>query len=153
MVRDGKVLNGSSYVIIGVTSGGNATFSGLWAGDGGEGAKFRLEVLTEIKNRCVADVYIAVCAGLKGLPDAINTVWDRTICADCVIYLLHNIFRYAAHQYWDETGRGLKPVYTTATAAASSSVRRVRRQMGRPLPGNRQTMGERLDRIRIVPGL
>ena len=63
----------------------------MWAGDGGEGAKFWLAVLTEIKNRGTGDV----CDGLKGLPEAVNTVWDRAIIQTCVIHLLRNTFRYA----------------------------------------------------------
>ena len=67
----------------------------VWAGDGGEGAKFWLAVLTEIKNRGTGDVCIVVCDGLKGLPEAVNTVWDRAIIQTCVIHLLRNTFRYA----------------------------------------------------------
>jgi hypothetical protein len=77
-VRDGQVRNKPIYVVIGVTVNGERDILGLWAGDGHEGAKFRLQVLTELKNRGVADVCIAVCDGLRGLPDAINTVWELT---------------------------------------------------------------------------
>ena len=70
-VRDGQVANRPIYVAIGVTVNGERDILGLWAGDGGEGAKFWLSVLTEIKNRGVADVCIVVCDGLKGLPDSI----------------------------------------------------------------------------------
>ena len=59
---------------IGVTCAGERDILGLWAGDGGEGPKFWLSVLSEIKNRGTADVRIMVCEGLKGLPEAINTV-------------------------------------------------------------------------------
>jgi hypothetical protein len=78
-VRDGQVTNRPIYVVIGVTVAGERDILGLWAGDGGEGAKLWLAVLTEIKNRGVADVCIAVCDGLKGLPEAISTVWERTV--------------------------------------------------------------------------
>jgi transposase-like protein len=72
-VRDGQVMNKPIYVVIGVTVNGERDILGLWAGDGGEGAKFWLSVFTEIKNRGVKDVCIAVCDGLKGLPEAITT--------------------------------------------------------------------------------
>lgn len=78
-VRDGQVTNRPIYVAVGVTCAGERDILGLWAGDGGEGAKFWLSVLTEIKNRGVGDVCILVCDGLKGLPEAVNTVWDRVI--------------------------------------------------------------------------
>ncbi|WP_233464078.1 IS256 family transposase, partial [Nocardia gipuzkoensis] len=85
-VRDGQVVNRPVYVVIGVTCAGERDILGLWAGDGGEGAKFWLQVLTEIRNRGVADVCIAVCDGLKGLPDAINTVWEHTVVQTCFIH-------------------------------------------------------------------
>jgi len=73
-VRDGQVMNKPVYVVIGVTVNGERDILGLWAGDGGEGAKFWLSVFCEIKNRGVDDVCIAVCDGLKGLPEAIDGV-------------------------------------------------------------------------------
>ena len=101
-VRDGQVSNRPVYVAIGVTCAGERDILGLWAGDGGEGAKFWLSVLTEIKNRGTGDVCIVVCDGLKGLPDAINTVWPRAVVQTCVIHLLRNTFRYASRKYWDQ---------------------------------------------------
>ena len=71
-VRDGQVRNKPAYVVVGVTVRGDGDILGLWAGDGGEGAlrfeQFWLQVLTELKNRGVHDVCIAVCDGLKALP-------------------------------------------------------------------------------------
>ncbi|PPJ25547.1 IS256 family transposase [Nocardia nova] len=118
-IREGKVANRPIYVVLGVTVAGERDILGLWAGDGGEGAKYWLQVLTEIKNRGVADVCIAVCDGLKGLPEAINTVWPATVVQTCVIHLLRNTFRYAARQNWDRMSRDLKPVYTAPTEAAA----------------------------------
>jgi putative transposase len=89
-VRDGQVRNKPIYVVIGVTINGERDILGLWAGDGSEGAKFWLQILSELKNRGVADVCIAVCDGLKGLPDAINTVWDLTTVQACIIHLIRN---------------------------------------------------------------
>ena len=53
-----------------------------------------------------------VCDGLKGLPDAVEAVWPRTIVQTCVVHLLRNSFRYAARQDWDKIAKALKPVYT-----------------------------------------
>lgn len=75
-VRDGQVANRPIYIALAVTVDGNRDILGLWTGDGGEGAKYWLQVLTEIKNRGVEDVLMLVCDGLKGLPDAVNTVWS-----------------------------------------------------------------------------
>jgi putative transposase len=83
-IRDGQVSNRPVYVAIGVTVAGERDVLGLWAGDGGEGAKFWLGVLTEIKNRGVADVCIVVCDGLRGLPEAITNVWEPGDRADLI---------------------------------------------------------------------
>jgi putative transposase len=107
------------YVAVGVTCAGERDILGLWAGDGGEGAKFWLAVLTEIKNRGTGDVCIVVCDGLKGLPEAVNTVWDRAIIQTCVIHLLRNTFRYASRKYWDQIAKDIRPVYTAPTEAAA----------------------------------
>jgi putative transposase len=115
-VRDGQVVNRPIYVAIGVTVNGERDILGLWAGDGSEGAKFWLAVLTELKNRGVEDVCIAVCDGLKGLPESINTTWQYAKVQACILHLIRNTFRYASRRDWDELARDLKPVYTAPNA-------------------------------------
>jgi putative transposase len=85
-IRDGQVTNRPIYVVLGVTVDGERDILGLWAGDGGEGAKYWLHVLTEIKNRGTQDVCIVVCDGLTGLPDAIGAVWPQAITQTCVVH-------------------------------------------------------------------
>ena len=116
-VRDGQVANRPIYIALAVTVDGNRDILGLWAGDGGEGAKYWLQVLTEIKNRGVEDVLMVVCDGLKGLPDAVNAVWADTVVQTCIVHLLRNSFRYSARQDWDAISRSLKPVYQAGTVA------------------------------------
>ena len=120
-IRDGQVTNRPIYVVIGVTVHGERDILGLWAGDGGEGAKFWLGVLTELKNRGVADVCIAVCDGLKGLPDAITTTWARTVVQACIIHLIRNTFRYASRRDWDALSKQLRPVYTAPSEQAAAA--------------------------------
>jgi putative transposase len=115
-VRDGQVVNRPIYVVVGVTVNGERDVLGLWAGDGSEGAKFWLAVLTEIKNRGVDDVCIVVCDGLKGLPDSITTTWSFAQVQTCILHLIRNTFRYAGRQHWDELARDLRPVYTAVNA-------------------------------------
>jgi putative transposase len=74
-----------------------------------------------LKNRGVADVCIAVCDGLKGLPETINTVWELTTVQACIIHLIRNTFRYASRKYWDQIARDLRPVYTAATEAEAGA--------------------------------
>jgi transposase-like protein len=119
-IRDGKVANRPIYVALAVTCEGNRDILGLWAGDGGEGAKHWLHVLTELKNRGVHDVLMVVCDGLTGLPDAIGTVWPQTITQTCVVHLLRNSFRYAGRQHWDAIAKALRPVYTAPTETAAT---------------------------------
>lgn len=118
-IRDGQVANRPIYVALAVTVDGERDILGLWAGDGGEGAKFWLHVLTEIKNRGVADVLMVVCDGLKGLPQAIEQVWPQAVVQTCVVHLLRASFRYAGRQHWDAIAKALRPVYTAPTEAAA----------------------------------
>jgi len=118
-IRDGQVANRPIYMALAVTCDGMREILGLWAGDGGEGAKYWMHVLTEIKNRGVADVCMVVCDGLKGLPEAIGTVWPAAVTQTCVVHLLRASFRYAARQDWDAMAKALRPVYTAPTEAAA----------------------------------
>ncbi|MFE3873998.1 IS256 family transposase [Kitasatospora sp. NPDC059146] len=118
-LRDGQVANRPIYVALAVTVEGTREILGLWAGDGGEGAKYWLHVLTEIKNRGVADVCMVVCDGLKGLPDAIAAVWPQAVTQTCIVHLIRASFRYAARQDWDKISKALKPVYTAPTEDAA----------------------------------
>jgi transposase-like protein len=109
-IRDGQVANRPIYVALAVTVEGRRDILGLWAGEhgDGEGAKFWLRVLTEIRNRGVQDVCIAVCDGLKGLPDAVATVWPKTVVQTCIVHLLRNSFKYASRKDWAAIARDLK---------------------------------------------
>ena len=82
----GTVTNRAAYLGVGVDVEGHKHVLGVWLGDGGEGAKFWLTVLTEIRNRGVIDVLIVCCDGLKGLPDAIEATWPHALTQTCVIH-------------------------------------------------------------------
>ncbi len=73
-IRDGQVANRPVYMALAVTAEGTRDILGLWVGDGGEGAKYWQHVLTEIKNRGVADVLMVVCDGLRELPESVTRV-------------------------------------------------------------------------------
>jgi putative transposase len=120
-IRDGNVANRPIYVALAVTCQGTRDILGLWAGEhgDGEGAKYWLRVLTEIKNRGVGDVCLVVCDGLKGLPEAIATVWPQAITQTCVVHLLRNSFRYASKRDWSAIAGDLKPVYTAPSEQAA----------------------------------
>jgi transposase-like protein len=120
-IRDGQVANRPIYVVLGVTADGERDIVGMWAGEhgDGEGAKFWLRVLSEIKNRGTADVLMVVCDGLKGLPDAIAAVRPQAVTQTCVVHLLRNSFRYASRKDWDAIARALRPVCTAPSEAAA----------------------------------
>ncbi|WP_246128100.1 IS256 family transposase [Amycolatopsis rhizosphaerae] len=118
-VRDGQVANQPVYAAIGVTLDGRKDVLGLWAGTGGEGAKFWLSVLMDLKNRGVNDVFFLVCDGLKGLPDSVTAVWPQTIVQTCIIHLIRNTFRLVPRQHWDAIKKDIKPIYTAPNQDAA----------------------------------
>jgi transposase-like protein len=118
-VRDGQVANRPFYAAIGVTLAGERDILGLWAGAGGEGAKFWMSVLTDLRNRGVRDVFFVVCDGLKGLPEVVSNVWPAAIVQTCIIHLIRNTFRLTSRKYWDELKRDVKPIYTAVNATAA----------------------------------
>jgi len=120
-IRDGDVANRPIYVALAVTCDGERDILGLWAGEhgDGEGAKFWLRILAEIKNRGVIDCCIVVCDGLKGLPDAIGQVWPQALVQNCIVHLLRNSFRYASRKDWAAIAKDLKPVYTAPSESAA----------------------------------
>jgi len=118
-VRDGQVANRPVYAAIGVTLEGCKDILGLWAGTGGEGAKFWMSVLTDLRNRGVKDVFFVVCDGLKGLPEVVGNVWPLTTVQTCIIHLIRNTFRLASKRDWDAIKRAIRPIYTAINAAAA----------------------------------
>jgi putative transposase len=78
-----------------------------------------MRVLSEIKNRGTQDCLIVECDGLKGLPEAIATVWPQTIVQTCIVHLLRNSFKYASKKDWAAIAKDLKPVYTAVSESAA----------------------------------
>ncbi len=120
-VRDGQVANRPVYAAIGVTLAGDKDVLGLWAGTGGEGAKFWMSVLTDLRNRGIKDVFFLVCDGLKGLPEVVSNVWPLTTVQTCIIHLIRNTFRLASKRDWDALKRDVKPIYTAVNADAAAA--------------------------------
>jgi putative transposase len=121
-IRDGQVANRPVYVAMGITVDGERDVLGLWVGPaGGEGAKQWMSMLTELRNRGVADVCIVCCDGLKGLPDAVAATWPLATIQTCVVHLVRNSLRYASKADWSQITTGLKTVYTAATVAAAET--------------------------------
>ncbi|RFA11657.1 IS256 family transposase [Subtercola boreus] len=118
-IRDGQVANRPIYAAIGVSLEGEKDILGLWAGTGGEGAKFWMSVLTDIKNRGVTDTFFLVCDGLKGLPEVVGNVWPLATVQSCIIHLIRNTFRLASKKDWDALKKDVRPIYTASSPAAA----------------------------------
>ncbi len=135
-IRDGQVGNRPIYAAIGVDLDGHKDILGLWAGTGGgESAKFWLQVLSELKNRGVEDVFFVVCDGLKGLPDSVGSAYPAAIVQTCIIHLIRNTFRYASKKYWGQIAADLKPIYSAPSAdAAWRAFEEFEEKWGTPYP-------------------
>ena len=133
---------------------GERDILGLWAGTGGEGAKFWMSVLTDLRNRGVKDVFFVVCDGLKGLPEVVGNVWPQTIVQTCIIHLIRNTFRLTSRKYWDALKRDVKPIYTAVNAAAArAAFDELADKWGQRYPAIDPVVGQRLERVHPVPGL
>jgi len=120
-VRDGQVANRPIYAAIGVSLAGEKDVLGLWAGTGGEGAKFWMSVLTDLRNRGIKDTFFVVCDGLKGLPEVVGHVWPLSTVQTCIIHLIRNTFRLSSRKDWDALKHDVKPIYTAVNAEAARS--------------------------------
>ena len=155
-IRDGNVANRPIYVALAVTVDGTRDILGLWAGEhgDGEGAKYWMRVLSEIKNRGTQDVCLVVCDGLKGLPEAIAAVWPAAITQACIVHLLRNSFRYASKKDWAAIAQGPQAgLHRALGSGRVGGVRGLHRDLGAPLPGDHQTVGQRLGGVRAVPAV
>jgi transposase-like protein len=117
---NGVVINRCAYIAVGVDVEGRKHVLGVWLGDGGEGAKFWLSVLTELKNRGVEDVIFVCCDGLKGLPDAIEATWPRASVQTCVVHLIRASIRYCSWKDRKKITAALRPIYTAPSLDAAS---------------------------------
>ena len=114
-----KVVSKAAYTSLAIDFEGHKDLLGLWVSEA-EGANFWLTVLTELKNRGVEDIFIACIDGLKGFPEAINSVFPKTEIQLCVIHQIRNTLRYIASKDQKEFMKDLKPVYKAATEEAAS---------------------------------
>jgi putative transposase len=114
-IRDGAhIHNKAVYLAIGINLQGIKEVLGLWVAQA-EGAKFWLGVVTEMKNRGVADLFIACVDGLKGLPEAIEAVFPRAEVQLCVVHLVRQSLNYVGHKQRKEVASDLRLIYSAAT--------------------------------------
>jgi transposase-like protein len=118
MRSSGHVQNTAVYVALAINLEGNKELLGLWVGEA-EGAKFWLSVLTELKNRGVEDILIAAVDGLKGFPEAIESVYPKTQIQLCIVHMIRNSMRYVPWKERKKVAADLRTIYTAPTLEAA----------------------------------
>lgn len=111
---DGHISNQAVYLAIGINMDGLKEVLGMWIAKT-EGAKFWLSVLTELKNRGLKDIFIASVDGLKGFPDAIETVYPDTQVQLCIVHMVRHSLKYVSWKQRKEMADDLKTIYRAAT--------------------------------------
>ncbi|MFM1272650.1 IS256 family transposase [Yersinia enterocolitica] len=114
----GSVINKAVFLALGINTEGQKELLGMWLAEN-EGAKFWLSVLTELKNRGLQDILIACVDGLKGFPDAINSVYPQTHIQLCIIHMVRNSLKYVPWKDYKAVTGGLKTVYQAPTEEAA----------------------------------
>lgn len=112
---NGHVANKAVYLAIGVNLDGAKEVLGMWVSEN-EGAKFWLQVVTELKNRGLQDIFIACVDGLKGFPDAIEAVYPKTQVQLCIVHMVRNSLRFVSWKQRKEVAADLRLIYQSATA-------------------------------------
>jgi putative transposase len=114
-VRDGAhVVNKAVHLAIGVTLAGNKDVLGLWLGQT-EGAKLWLQIVTELKNRGVKDIFIACVDGLKGFPEAIESVFPKAQVQLCIVHMVRHSLNFVGYKQRKEVATDLQKIYRAAT--------------------------------------
>ena len=113
---DGVVQNMAVYLALGINVDGLKEVLGMWIAKT-EGAKFWLSVLTDLKNRGLQDIFIATVDGLKGFPDAIETVYPQTQVQLCIVHMIRNSLKYVSWKQRKEMATDLKTIYRADTVA------------------------------------
>ena len=112
--QDKQVINKSIYLALGVNLEGRKELLGMWLSEN-EGAKFWLNVLTELQNRGVKDILIACVDGLKGFPDAINAAFPETQIQLCIVHMVRNSMKFVPWKDYKAVTGDLKQIYQSAT--------------------------------------
>jgi putative transposase len=114
-VRDaGTVRTKAVYLALGINMAGEKELLGIWIAQA-EGAKFWLQVVTELKNRGVQDIFIACVDGLKGFPEAIETVYPKTAVQLCIVHMVRYSLNYVSWKLRAEVAADLRTIYIAAT--------------------------------------
>jgi putative transposase len=119
--REHKIVNTAIYLVMGIDLEGKKDVLGHWVGDGSEGSSFWLNVITELKNRGVQDVFIACVDGLSGFEDALHAVLPKTEVQRCIVHQIRQSTKYVTHKDRKDFCSDLKGIYQAATREAAET--------------------------------
>jgi len=114
----GTVQRRACYLALGVTVEGEREVLGMWFQES-EGAKFWMQVLSDLKQRGVSDILLCCVDGLKGFPEAIEAIYPNTVVQTCVVHLIRHSLKYVPRREKEQVARDLKPIYTAVDADAA----------------------------------
>jgi putative transposase len=130
----GTVQRRACYLALGVTVDGERDVLGMWFQEN-EGAKFWMQVLTELKQRGIQDILICCVDGLKGFPEAIEAVFPKATVQTCIVHLIRHSLKYVPRREREQVARDLKPIYTAIDAdAAHNELERFDEKWGSRFP-------------------
>jgi putative transposase len=134
-IRDGgSVQRKACYLALAIAMDGERDVLGMWFQDT-EGAKFWMQVLSELKQRGVRDILICCVDGLQGFPEAIEAIFPQTIVQTCIVHLIRHSLKYVPRRQYDQVVKDLKPIYTaTDVDAAEQALERFDQRWGKQLP-------------------
>ena len=134
-IRDGgSVQRKACYLALAITMDGQREVLGMWF-QHTEGAKFWMQVLSDLRQRGVQDILICCVDGLKGFPEAIEAVFPQTVVQTCIVHLIRQSLRYVPRRQYDQVVKDLKPIYTaTDVDAAQEALERFDQKWGAQLP-------------------
>jgi putative transposase len=134
-IRDGgSVQRKACYLALAITGDGRREVLGMWFQQT-EGAKFWMQVLTDLRQRGTQDILICCVDGLKGFPEAIEAVFPQTVVQTCIVRLIRHSLKYVPRRQYDQVTKDLKPIYTaTDVDAAQEALERFEQKWGAQLP-------------------
>ena len=147
-VRDTGVVRAKAvYLAIGIDMTGNKEVLGLWIAQT-EGAKFWLQVVTELKNRGLQDIFIACVDGLKGFPEAIETIYPKTKVQLCIVHMVRHSLNYVSWKMRKEVAADLRAIYASGTVdQASAALDAFEERWGKDYPSIAQSWRRNWSRI------
>jgi putative transposase len=134
-IRDGgSVQRRACYLAMAIGMDGEREVLGMWF-QANEGAKFWMQVLTDLKQRGVNDILIACVDGLKGFPEAIEAVFPSTTVQTCIVHLIRHSLKYVPRRHYEQVAKDLRPIYTAIDAdAALNALEAFEEKWGQQLP-------------------